>query len=620
MDRRNFILLLIFTVMMFFVNNWLFEKPKPKAKTVEVVQEQALKTTPPVENKNEKFYVLENQYQQIVFSNVGGAVTEINLPFQSASNKQSIVLPIEFDELVLKQNPKNAAFPLSAYYKAGSNGTSQPKDGGYYPLLRRGVLGSKTSKTIDISPSFYALNLISDKSEDFAKSEYKVTEFTDSRITFELSKGGKTIKKTYEFAKNADGFIPYSLNLKLKIDGESQDLALTSGVPEVEIVSSSPAPTIQYLLESKNKFSVQKLKLPKTSSKVEKGSIDWIANSNGYFGIILNPAQEIESFEASYISGVKDPTRLSLIHAQHEAYPSKNYPGYQIEVPLASLPKSIEFKVYAGPLDQGMLKKVDKGFGLLQNGDSPNFQLAMKIHGWFSFISEPFAKFLFIVMKFFYNFTHSWTFSIFLLTIVLKVVLYPLNKWSMQSQSKMEGLGPQLKALKARYGEDPKRYNLEMMQLYKDKNINPLSVYLIMFLQFPFLIGMFDLLKSAFQLRGASFIPGWIDNLTSPDVLFSWNQPIPFFGNSFHLLPFILGGITFFQMWLSSKKNKALDTDPEAKKQARITSITMTTVFTLLFYNFPSGLNLYWIFSTLLGIGQQQLMTKKKPMLLGAKK
>jgi YidC/Oxa1 family membrane protein insertase len=243
----------------------------------------------------------------------------------------------------------------------------------------------------------------------------------------------------------------------------------------------------------------------------------------------------------------------------------------------------------------------------------------MKIHGWFAFISEPFAKFLFVVMKFFYDFTHSWTLSILLLTIVLKVVLYPLNNWSMQSQSKMEGLGSQMKALKARYGQDPKRYNMELMQLYKDKNINPLSVYLIMFLQLPFLIGMFDLLKSAFQLRGASFIPGWIDNLTSPDVLFSWNQPIFFFGNSFHLLPFILGGITFFQMWFSSRKNKNLETDSEAKKQARLTSITMTVVFTILFYNFPSGLNLYWIFSTILGILQQQLLSKK-PKLIGARK
>jgi YidC/Oxa1 family membrane protein insertase len=72
-------------------------------------------------------------------------------------------------------------------------------------------------------------------------------------------------------------------------------------------------------------------------------------------------------------------------------------------------------------------------------------------------------------------------------------------------------------------------------------------------------------------------------------------------------------------MWFNSKKNKSLDIDPEAKKQARITSITMTAVFTVLFYNFPSGLNLYWIFSTILGIIQQQLISKK-PKLIGVKK
>ncbi len=619
MDRKSFFLLLLFTIMMFFVNNWLFEKPKPKAKTVEVVEASPLKTAPPVDNKNEKFYVLENQFQQIVFSNIGGAITEINLPFKSSANASSIVLPIEFDKLIANQNPKNALFPLSSYYKANSSEASKPQEGGYYPLLRRGIAATKNSKAIDISPTFYALNVISDSSTDLAKAEYRVTEFTETRITFETSKGGRTIKKTYEFAKNSSGFIPYSLNLKFNIDGDFKDLFLTSGVPEVEIVSSSPAPSITYLTEAKNKFSVEKLKLPKVSSKIEKGSINWICNSNGYFGIIFQPTPEITSFEAALIPGLKDPTRLSLIHAQHEVFPSKNYPGYQLEIPFAQASNSLQLKVYAGPLDQGMLKKADQGFAMNENGDSPNFQLAMKIHGWFAFISEPFSKFLFIVMKFFYDFTHSWTLSILLLTIVLKVVLYPLNNWSMQSQSKMEGLGSQMKALKARYGQDPKRYNMELMQLYKDKNINPLSVYLIMFLQLPFLIGMFDLLKSAFQLRGASFIPGWIDNLTSPDVLFSWNQPIFFFGNGFHLLPFLLGGITYFQMWFNSRKNKNLEIDSEAKKQARITSITMTVFFTILFYNFPSGLNLYWIFSTILGILQQQLLSKK-PKLIGARK
>jgi YidC/Oxa1 family membrane protein insertase len=619
MDRRSFFLLLIFTVMMFFVNNWLFEKPKPKAKPVEVVEAAPLKTAPAVNNNNEKFYVLENDYQQIVFSNIGGAITEINLPFQTSSNPNSIVLPIEFDKLMVQQNPKNASFPLESFFIAGGKDPVHPKEGGYYPLLRRGIAATKNSGSIDISPTFYALNIISDSNEDLAKAEYKVTEFTKSKITFQSSKGGRTITKSFAFAEDKQNFIPYSLNVKIDIEGESRDLSLTSGVPEVEIVSSSPAPAILYLEENKNKLSVEKLKLPKISSKVEKGNINWISNSNGYFGIILNPSIDINTFEAAFVPGVKDPTRLSLIHAQHKIYQAKNYPGYQLEIPFKPSTKSMQLKVFAGPLDQDLLKKADRGFAAVDNGNSPNFQLAMKIHGWFSFISEPFAKFLFVVMKFFYNFTHSWTLSILLLTIVLKVVLYPLNNWSMQSQSKMEGLGSQMKALKARYGQDPKRYNMELMQLYKEKNINPLSVYLIMFLQIPFLIGMFDLLKSAFPLRGASFIPGWIDNLTSPDVLFSWNQPILFFGNSFHLLPFILGGITFFQMWFNSKKNKSLDIDPEAKKQARITSVTMTAVFTVLFYNFPSGLNLYWIFSTILGIMQQQLISKK-PKLIGVKK
>ena len=132
-----------------------------------------------------------------------------------------------------------------------------------------------------------------------------------------------------------------------------------------------------------------------------------------------------------------------------------------------------------------------------------------------------------------------------------------------------------------------------------------------MLIQLPFLIGMFDLLKSMFELRGASFIPGWIDNLTAPDVLFSWNYPIFFFGSSFHLLPFILGGVMWTQQRLSSStpKDPALLTDQQ--KQQKMMGNIMTIVFTVMFYHFPSGLNLYWLSSMALGI-LQQWMTQKK--------
>jgi YidC/Oxa1 family membrane protein insertase len=121
---------------------------------------------------------------------------------------------------------------------------------------------------------------------------------------------------------------------------------------------------------------------------------------------------------------------------------------------------------------------------------------------------------------------------------------------------------------------------------------------------------MFDLLKSTFELRGVSFIPGWIDNLTAPDVVFSWNFPILFFGTDFHLLPFLLGAVMWVQQRFSTStpKDKSLMTDQQ--KQQKLMGNIMTVVFTVMFYHFPSGLNIYWLSSMALGILQQWFMTR----------
>src|SRR6185295_4591604 len=121
----------------------------------------------------------------------------------------------------------------------------------------------------------------------------------------------------------------------------------------------------------------------------------------------------------------------------------------------------------------------------------------------------------------------------------------------------------------------------------------------------PFLIGMFDLLKSAFELRGAPFIPGWINDLSAPDVLFSWNFSIPLIGNEFHLLPILLGGIMFIQQQMMSNLPKNPSEWTDQQRQQKTMGNIMTVMMTVLFYNFPAGLNIYWISSMVLAIIQQ---------------
>jgi YidC/Oxa1 family membrane protein insertase len=214
-------------------------------------------------------------------------------------------------------------------------------------------------------------------------------------------------------------------------------------------------------------------------------------------------------------------------------------------------------------------------------------------------------------MQLFYAATHSWAASIILLTIALKAMMYPLNNWSLRSTIKMQELAPKIKAVQEKHKKDPKKSQMEVMNLYRSAGINPLTGCFPVLLQMPFLIGMFYLLKSSFPLRGAIFIPGWIDDLSTPDILFSWGQPIWFIGNEFHLLPILMGLTMYFQQKLTSKLPKDSSKYTDSQKQQKMMGNLMPILFTVMFYNFPSGLNIYFMLSTLLGIAQQLWVAKQ---------
>jgi YidC/Oxa1 family membrane protein insertase len=178
----------------------------------------------------------------------------------------------------------------------------------------------------------------------------------------------------------------------------------------------------------------------------------------------------------------------------------------------------------------------------------------------------------------------------------------------------MQQIAPMMSALQEKYKKDPKKLQIEMMNLYRDQKVNPMSGCVPMLIQMPFLIGMFDLLKSTFELRGASFIPGWIDNLTAPDVLFSWTTPIYFIGNQFHLLPILLGLVMFLQQRMSAPKIPVEEMTDQQRQQKAMGTI-MPLIFTFMFYHFPSGLNIYWLSSMLLAMLQQWWMQRNmKPI------
>jgi YidC/Oxa1 family membrane protein insertase len=628
MDKRPLIFIGLLVTTLFVMNMWSPKsEPIAPAAQVEVpmAEAPAQSVVVPENTKEEQFYVLENNYQQLVFSNVGGSLAAINLPFKSEKNPLSAVLPIKFDTTFQEDYQANDRYPEFPYYAVNNQGKLEHIEagvlGGYSPLLRRTLMTSKGQIYRRALPQNYALNILSQDSP--TPPLYSVKRFTQTEIEFETVQDNRRITKTYTLAKDAAG-TPYCFNLTVKVDGDAKGLWISSGVPEVELISDNYSPALKYRVSRGQKASVEQIDLPKKSATaIASVQPDWVCNSNGFMGLIIDPRSPIGSgLNAELVAGKEAPTRLTLVKPEHNLYPEDKYPGYNILLPLSGNNQATTFRIFAGPFASNILKTVDQSLSDEKSGYTPDYIACQSFHGWFAFISEPFAKFLFFLMKAFYQFSHSWGIAIILLTIALRIMMYPLNSWSIKSTLKMQAIAPEVQVIQNRFKKDPKRAQMETMALYKQRGVNPLSGCFPLLIQMPFLIGMFDLLKSTFELRGASFIPGWIDNLTAPDVLFSWDTPIFFIGNEFHLLPILLSVVMYYQQKMSSSapKDKSLMSDQQ--KQQKVMGNIMVILFTVMFYHFPSGLNIYWLSSMLLGILQQWVVTKqmKKKLIGGLRK
>lgn len=621
MNKRTLLFIFGLTVIFFLMHQWFDFGRREDVKYEEMPLPIAEETTQDFAQEKEKisedfpeqeYYVLENQFQQLVFTNLNGALAEINLPFHSEKNPDSVVRKIGFDRIIQKDYPLNDHFPLYPYRKANENQKTNPKIGGYYPLLRRNLIGVGGKASTKIPPQYYGLNIISDQTNP-ETNIYTLKRLEKDLIEFELVEGNRRITKTFSFPQDINE-APYCIDVKINIQGDARGLLLTPGIPEVELISGSFTPALKYRVIRNQKSVIEEIKAPKDAVTFAHVIPNWICNGNGFFGIILDPlTQPGTGFSAFSIPGEITPTRLTLIDAQYQRFPASKYPGYDMQLPLNIKPGSSNFRIFAGPFDKKILQLLDRTFTHPTTGVSPNYISAQSYHGWFAFISQPFAKFLFLLMSFFYKITFSWGISIILLTIALRLMLYPLNSWSIKSTLRLQEIGPKVTAIQEKYKKDPNRAKLEVMNLYRKQKINPFGGCLPMLIQVPFLFGMFDLLKTSFELRGVPFIPGWINNLTAPDVLFSWKYSIVFIGNSFHLLPVLLGVIMYMQQKytasLSKIKNATTTTDQQ--KQQKTMGNVMTIVFTVLFYNFPSGLNIYWISSMSLGILQQYIISKR---------
>ncbi|HHM02842.1 MAG TPA: membrane protein insertase YidC, partial [Caldithrix abyssi] len=240
------------------------------------------------------------------------------------------------------------------------------------------------------------------------------------------------------------------------------------------------------------------------------------------------------------------------------------------------------FSIYIGPLDYKELAHYDNSLDELIMSD-----------GWSVF--RPISRYLILpVLEWLNSFIPNYGLVIIIFSIMVKLILFPLTKHSYQSQKRMQKMQPLMNEIKEKYKNDQQRQQKEMIELYK-KHGNPMSGCLPMLLQMPLLFALYQVFKSTIQLRGAMFIPGWINDLSTSEALFTLPVSLPFYGNEFNLLPVLMALTMFFQSKMTMQ-------DPKQKSMVYFMPLFML----VLFNRFPSGLNLYYTLFNLLTIVQQK--------------
>lgn len=299
----------------------------------------------------------------------------------------------------------------------------------------------------------------------------------------------------------------------------------------------------------------------------------WVAVRNKYFTVAIIP-------QGQTAKGVRYYGRTSKLNDKviHKAY------QIDLVMPLnRDRDFSQEFSIYLGPLDYKTVKNLGVGLEQIMN------------FGWK--IIQPISILVLWTFTFLHKIIPNYGIVIIVFSILVKVVLHPLTKKSYQSMKEMQEIQPLMNAIREKYSKDPQRMNQEMMKLYKEHGVNPLGGCLPMLLQMPLLYALFIIFRSTIELRHANFV-WWIKDLSAPDTIFKLPVSLPLYGDSFNVLPLVMGATMLIQQVMTMK-------DPKQKAMVYMMPIIMT----LAFNSFPSGLNLYYTLFNLFSIIQQKYMT-----------
>jgi YidC/Oxa1 family membrane protein insertase len=308
--------------------------------------------------------------------------------------------------------------------------------------------------------------------------------------------------------------------------------------------------------------------------------VTWAAIVGKYFEVIAVPdaTPYTITFDTRQVTGL--PDRSSLFFSRPEIKSSKN---------------TDVFRFFVGPKKRDVLVDYNdpgkNAYGLADMHFEDSISSSVLI-GWLANI----LKFL---LELFYRIVPNYGVAIILLTIVIKALFFPLTRKSFESTSKMQALQPKINELRERLKNNPQKLNQEMAALYKREGVSPLGGCLPLLLQLPIFFALYNLLNSHFALRGAVFIPGWINDLSAPESILDLPFSIPILGwHNLRVLPFVMLVTTFIQSRVSQPPDGS-------SRNMQMMTYLMPVVFFFILYDMPSGLVLYWTMQNVLTILQQ---------------
>jgi YidC/Oxa1 family membrane protein insertase len=319
----------------------------------------------------------------------------------------------------------------------------------------------------------------------------------------------------------------------------------------------------EYSLKSENKI-IRKNSVANFNekwNKTETKPVSRFAYRNRYFVVAVVPDRAAVAYSTAMISdkelgiGLKFPT----------------------EIVDAGETRTLAFKMFVGPQKNDLLKMAGPEFDKI---------LVYSDWGWLDAISQGILWVLEALHKYMPS---GW--AIILVSLLIYVLMYPLTITSLTSMRKMQALQPKMAELKKKHAKSPEKMNQEVMEMYKQHNVNPLSGCLPMLLQMPIFVGLYQVLWRSIFLRGEGFL--WMKDLSLPDRLFKLPINIPFLGEYFNILPILMAGTMFLQQKLNMSGNAVVD--PEQQMQQKMMLYMMPIFLGFIFYNFSSGLNLYFV-------------------------